>query len=455
MAARLVLLALLGLCQSLAAESRGLAILNKRNLIELAKFSRDTLAIDVRKNRGNEEERSKATEAVVMEILKYVDKTSRDQTTRLQETLQDMVDVTMSNVEAAVLQNKISHNSLQNRSQENEENISRAIATNINTMLEEVEQRMKQHEQLLSTSVEACGENYQHYGQGVVSLSIWNWSKTRIGGVEKESPLSRTGYFTVPEGGEGTYKIAYSVIIDTVSDSQVLLNPSYFTLRLWYGRGHTQIMEGSRVTATAGTFDKDLVPASKEVLVDLKVGDSVSLFQELATAGISYNITFCAHLVKPLLAAGTQWESLSAPSTPVLKRTPTGTYNKMATGWHSFNSHAGISPIGVKMPKLSGIRSPRHRFMKFARPVPVRQEEDDSLEVNVTVGEVHGETEGSADENGEYGNGDQLFRDQTERFNRALQGDDNQVEGSGKRERQEEQESGSGLSQGSVIGSGG
>ena len=443
MAARLVLLVLLGLCQCLAAESRGLAILNKRDLIELAKFSRDTLAVDVKNNRGNEEERSKATEAVVMEILKYVDKTTKERNDRLQEALKDMVDVTTRNMKAAVLQNKISHNSLQNLSQENEENISRAIATNINTMLEEVEQRMKQHEQLLSTSVEACGENYQHFGQGVVSLTIWNRNKTRIGGVEKESPLSRSGYFTVPEGGEGTYKIAYSVIIDTLSDSQVLLNPSYFTLRLWYGRGHTQILEGSRVTATAGTSNRDLVPASKEVLVDLKVGDSVSLFQEVATAGISYNITFCAHLVKPLLAAGTQWGSISALSIPVLKRTPTGTYNKMATRWHSFKPHAGISPKEVKMPKLGGIQSPRHRFMKYARPFPVSQEEDDTTSigpastttqrsdipedfledflVNVSVDEVEGDGSGDADLIDEYGEGDQLNRDQTERLDKLLQ----------------------------------
>jgi len=439
MAARLVLLALLGLCQCLAAESRGLAILNKRDLIELAKFSRDTLAIDVKNNRLNEEEKSKATEAVVLEILKYVDKTTKDRNDRLQEVLKDMVDVTMRNMKAAILQNKISHNSLQNLSQGNEENISRAIATNINRMLEEVEQRMKQHEQLLSTSVEACGENYQHYGQGVVSLSIWNWNKTRIGGVEKENPLTRSGYFTVPEGGEGTYKIAYSVIIDTLSDSQVHLNPSYFTLRLWYGRGHTQILEGSRVTATAGTFNRDLVPASKEVLVDLKGGESVSLFQEVATAGISYNITFCAHLVKPLLKAGTQWESISALEIPVLKRAPTGTYNKMATRWHSFNPQAGISPKELKMPKLSGIRSPRHHFMKFARPFPVRKKEDvttfvslgpastttqrsesDIPEVNVSVGEVQGDGSGDADLADKYGDGDQLNRNQTERLDKLL-----------------------------------
>jgi len=436
MAARLVLLALLGLCQCLAAESRGLAILNKRDLIELAKFSRDTLAIDIKNNRGNEEERSKATEALVMEILKYVDKTIKDRNDMLQEALKDMVDVTTRNMKAAILQNKISHNSLQNLSQENEENISVAIATNINRMLEEVEQRMKQHEELLSTSVEACGENHQHYGQGVVSLSIWNSNNTRIGGVEKESPLSRSGYFTVPEGGEGTYKISYSVIIDTVSDIQELLNPSYFTLRLWYGRGHTQILEGSRVTATAGTFNKDLVPASKEVLVDLRGGESISLYQEKATAGISYNITFCAHLVKPLLAAGSQWKSISDLKMPVLKRTPTGIYNKMATRWHSFNPHTGISPIEVKMPKLAGIQSPRHRFMKFARPFPVMQEEEvislNSLEVNVTMDEVQGETEESevADQNG---NEDQLFRDQTGKPKGNLHDliGDNQVEGSG------------------------
>jgi len=458
MAARLCLLLLLGLCQCLRAESRGLAILNKRNLIELAKFSRDTLAIDVNNNWANEEQRSKATEAVMLEMLNYVDKTIQDRNDRLQEALQDMVDVTMRNMKSAVLQNKISHNLLQNLSQENEDSISRAIATNINRMSEEVEQRMRQHEQLLSTSVEACGGNYQHYGQGVVSLNTWNWNKTRIGGVATASPISRSGFFTVPEGGEGTYRIAFSVIIDTVSDSQVLLNPSYFTLRLWYGRGYNQILEGSRVTAIVGTFNRDLVPASKEVLVDLKVGESIALNQEAATAGISYNITFCAHLVKPLLAAGTQWESISDLKIPLLKRSPTSAYKELATRWHSLNSHSGITPIEANMPQLGGILSPRHRFMKFARTFPVRQEEDvktvfsldpastsaqrsqsDIPKVNVSVAEVQGGGSGDEDLNDEYGDGDlskeygnedlnedygvgdQLTRNQTEMFDKLLQ----------------------------------
>jgi len=455
MAVRHVLLMLLGLCQCLSADSRGLAILNKRGLIELAKFSRDTLTIDVKNNRRNEEQRSMATEAVMMEILKYVDKTIKDRNDRLQEALQDMVDVTVRNMKTAVLQNKISHNTLQNLSQENEDNISRAIATNVNRLLEEAEQRMKQHEQLLSTSVEVCGGNYQHYGQGVVSLSSWKWNKMRIGGEETESPLSRSGHFTVPEGGEGTYRIAYSVIIDTVSDSQAKLNPSYFTLRLLYGRGYTQILEGSKVTAIVGTFDRDLVPASKEVLVDLKVGESISLYQEAATAGISYNITFCAHLVKPLLAAGTEWERISGWKIPVLKRTPTGAYNRMATSWHSFNPHTGITPIEVKMPKLAGIGSPRHRFMKFARPFPVRREEDvttvislgpastttqrsqsDIPKVNVTVGEVQSDGPWDADLNDEYGDGDQLNRNQTERLDQLLQ----DFGSSEKREEEDEQD---------------
>ena len=124
MAARLVLLTLLGLCRCLGmAESRGLAILNKRDLIELAKFSRDTLAIDVNNNRENEEQRSEATEVVMMETLKFVDKTVKDRNDKLQEALQDMADVTMRNMKSAVLQNKISHNLLENLSQENEDNI--------------------------------------------------------------------------------------------------------------------------------------------------------------------------------------------------------------------------------------------------------------------------------------------------------------------------------------------
>ena len=95
------------------------------------------------------------------------------------------------------------------------------------------------------------------------------------------------------------------------------------------------------------------------------------------------------------------------------------------------------------MPKLGGIQSPRHRFMKYARPFPVSQEEDDTTSigpastttqrsdipedfledflVNVSVDEVEGDGSGDADLIDEYGEGDQLNRDQTERLGKLLQ----------------------------------
>merc|ERR1712061_512580 len=201
-------------------------------------------------------------------------------------------------------------------SQENEASLSKAITNSTNTFSREVGLRMKQHEQLLETSVEACGQNNKHRGRGIVNMNIRSLNEARVGGVEKEKPLSSSGYFTVPEGGEGTYKIAYSMIMDTVSDSnRGLHNPSYFTLKLSHG-GHSQILAGSQVTTTVGEFNKDLVPASRELLVDLRGGESVYLFQETRRAGLSYKITFCAHLVKPILVPGAKRESISSFSFP-------------------------------------------------------------------------------------------------------------------------------------------
>ena len=185
----------------------------------MTKFSRDVLATDVARNRRNEQQRRKETEAFARQILKQVDKRSRDQADLLQESLQDMVTTMTKNMKEIVHQNKISHNLLHNLSQENEASLSKAITNSSNTFAREVGLRMKQHEQLLETSVEACGQNDKHRGRGIVNMNIRSLNEARVGGVEKEKPLSSGGYFTVPEGGEGTYKIAYSMIMDTVSDS--------------------------------------------------------------------------------------------------------------------------------------------------------------------------------------------------------------------------------------------
>ena len=371
MAASHVLLLILGLGQCLA-------ILDKTELVQVTKFSRDVLATDVARNRRNEQQRRKETEAFARQILKQVDKRSRDQADLLQESLQDMVTTMTKNMKEIVHQNKISHNLLHNLSQENEAIISKAITNSSNTFAREVGLRMKQHEQLLETSVEACGENEKHRGRGIVNMNIRSLNEARVGGVEKEKPLSSGGYFTVPEGGEGTYKIAYSMIMDTVSDSnRGLHNPSYFTLKLSYG-GHSQILTGSQVTTTVGEFNKDLVPASRELLVDLRGGESVYLFQETRRAGLSYKITFCAHLVKPILVPGAKWESISSFSFPDLNRTPTNTYNGATTEKFHVSSHNGSLLMKMKMPDLLGIRSPRHPFMKFARPFPGGEEEDET-----------------------------------------------------------------------------
>merc|ERR1719495_1049808 len=65
------------------------------------------------------------------------------------------------------------------------------------------------------------------------------------------------------------------------------------------------------LTTTVGHPGGDKAPVSRSILMDLKAGEKVAIFQERKGAESSYRLTFCANLVRP--SAPTSWHKLSDP----------------------------------------------------------------------------------------------------------------------------------------------
>merc|ERR1712079_494575 len=72
------------------------------------------------------------------------------------------------------------------------------------------------------------------------------------------------------------------------------------------------------LTATVGRPGADKAPASRSILLDLKAGEKVAIYQQRKRAEISYRLTFCAHLIRP--TAPSTWGALTDPLSPVIPR---------------------------------------------------------------------------------------------------------------------------------------
>ena len=125
------------------------------------------------------------------------------------------------------------------------------------------------------------------------------------------------GEFTVPEGADGTYQISFTAIIDTLKDINNNLIPASFVFATKQAGGGSIFhpMSSTTLTATVGRPGGDKVPASRSILLDLKSGEKVAIFQTRKGAESSYRLTFCVHLIRP--SAPADWEVL-----PVLMKTP-------------------------------------------------------------------------------------------------------------------------------------
>merc|ERR1712156_506728 len=286
-----------------------------RDIAELTKFVRDHLALDVRENRRFAERSNNQTEIIANAILRHVNDLNRDSTTKFEEALKKLQKTIEENLGAIVDQTRENHEALEEQSRENEKHISEETSKNFNALLRGLKGRLSQHEKMLNTHVAVCAEQYNNIAHGKVTYQQTSMKSVIIGGdVKKVNILDASqGDFVVPLGGEGTYQFSFTAIIDTLKDLDDTLAPASFVFTIRGAGGATSFtaLSETTLTATVGRPGADKAPASRSILLDLKAGEKVAIYQQRKRAESSYRLTFCAHLIRP--TAPSTWGALTDP----------------------------------------------------------------------------------------------------------------------------------------------
>merc|ERR1711962_349074 len=275
-------------------------------------FVRDYLARDVQETRRFAKESNKETEQIAKDIIKHVKDLNNDSTDRFEKALNKLKKEIEENMDRIVTQEKESHIALEERSSANEKEISDKSVKNFNNLISGLNARLSQHEQMLNTHVAVCAEKYKSIGYGKVTYQELLTESVRIGGVKKRGEVleASQGEFIVPVGGEGTYQVSFSAIIDTHKDFDNRLFPATFVFaKKRVGTSSFGKLSETTLTTTVGHPGGDKAPVSRSILMDLMAGEKVAVFQERKGAESSYRITFCANLVRP--SAPTSWHKLS------------------------------------------------------------------------------------------------------------------------------------------------
>merc|ERR1719403_469306 len=289
-----------------------------RDIVELTKFVRDHLALDVKENRRFAERSNNQTEVIANAILRHVNDLNRDSTTKFEDTLKKLQKTIEENLKAIVDQTRENHEALEEQSRENDKHISEETAKNFNALLSGLKGRLSQHEKMLNTHVAVCAEQYNNIAHGKVTYQQTSMKSVIIGGdVKKVNILDPSqGEFVVPPGAEGTYQFSFTAIIDTLKDLDDTLAPAsfVFTIRGAGGATAPTALSETTLTATVGQPGGDKAPASRSILLDLKAGEKVAIYQQRKRAESSYRLTFCAHLIRP--TAPSAWAALTDPLPP-------------------------------------------------------------------------------------------------------------------------------------------
>jgi len=287
---------------------------NHGHIVELTKFVRDYLARDVQETRRFAKESNKETEKIAKDIIKHVKDLNNESTERFEDTLNKLKKEIEDNMNKIVTREKESHIALEERSSANEKEISDKSVKNFNNLITGLNARLSQHERMLNTHVAVCAEKYKSIGYGKVTYQELLTESVRIGGVKKRGEVLEPsqGEFIVPVGAEGTYQVSFSAIIDTHKDFDNRLFPATFVFaKKRVGTSSFEKLSETTLTTTVGHPGGDKAPVSRSILMDLKAGEKVAVFQERKGAESSYRLTFCANLVRP--SAPASWHKLSDP----------------------------------------------------------------------------------------------------------------------------------------------
>merc|ERR1712117_128224 len=104
-----------------------------------------------------------------------------------------------------------------------------------------------------------------------------------------------------------------SVIIGGDVKKVNILAPASFVFAIKQAGGATAftVLSETTLTATVGRPGGDKAPASRSILLELKAGEKVAIYQTREGAESSYRLTFCAHLIRP--TSPFTWAALPVP----------------------------------------------------------------------------------------------------------------------------------------------
>ena len=340
-----------------------------RDIVELTKFVRDHLALDVKENRRFAERSNNQTEIIANAILRHVNDLNRNSTSKFEETLKKLQETIEENMGAIFDQTRENHEALEEQSRENEKHISEETSKNFNALLSGLQGRLSQHEKMLNTHVAVCAEQYNNIAHGKVTYQQTSMKSVIIGGdVKKVNILDpRQGEFVVPPGAEGTYQFSFTAIIDTLKDLDDTLAPASFVFAIKQAGGATSFtaLSETTLTATVGRPGGDKAPASRSILLELKAGEKVAIYQTREGAESSYRLTFCAHLIRP--TAPSAWAALTDPLPPSDPKIETeNTYTAPEQKLLAIDDlHIDSEDPEVKMPAAkSALLFPKTNFFK-------------------------------------------------------------------------------------------
>merc|ERR1712107_180341 len=316
-------------------------------IVELTRFVRDHLALDVKENRRFAERSNNQTEIIANAILRHVNDLNRNSTSKFEETLKKLQETIEENMGAIVDQTRENHEALEEQSRENDKHILEETSKNFNSLLSGLKGRPSQHERMLNTHVAVCAEQYNNIAHGKVTYQQTSMKSVITGGVVKKVNIldPRQGEFVVPPGAEGTYQFSFTAIIDTLKDLDDTLAPAsfVFTIRGAGGATAPTALSETTLTATVGQPGGDKAPASRSILLDLKAGEKVAIYQQRKRAESSYRLTFCTHLIRP--TAPSAWQPSLILFHPVIPR------SRLRTLTQHLNRSCLLSTISTSTPR--------------------------------------------------------------------------------------------------------
>ena len=316
------------------------------------------------------------TEGSVTELNLHIDSEMKQNDEALEENTKLLEDFTKSQVKE-----------MDKTLLENLQTLSTTMAQERSSIVSWAHQRSTFHEDILKTDVALCAFDYDDEKRtGVVNYNgrhsgyLTDQKSWRVfnetcnqESCAKEVLNRDTGRFTVPQNADGLYLFTFSITMDTFD---------YLEGHTWdyyYFRKNGHKVAGTGLYGNVGSNPhSDMFPGSRTIILDLKAGDYVDVFQTKGKAVPDLQALFCGsliHLTKVSIKLVLKTLSISKPFCRLLQVLEVGRLTK--TILRSHRLPLILCPImSILIPKhlnmlnllmVSLVTKPRRAFQQVGR----------------------------------------------------------------------------------------